>query len=118
MPSSGRFEKLGEIVSHDLLIFWKLIASCIECAPGLILCPQEGYGEEQSTIEQSVADGDVPYVAGPFLLHDIKPKMAMDTEYFLREINMILSCLKNKGLKIVPLAELLGRPVMVRIKSN
>ena len=52
------------------------------------------------------------------LLHDIKPKLAMDTEYFLREINMILSCLKNKGLKIVPLAELLGRPVMVRIKSN
>jgi hypothetical protein len=42
----------------------------------------------------------------------------MDSEYFLREINMILSCLKNKGLKIVPLAELLGRPVMVRIKSN
>jgi peptidoglycan/xylan/chitin deacetylase (PgdA/CDA1 family) len=52
------------------------------------------------------------------LLHDIKPRMATDMEYFLREIDMILSCLKNKGLKIVPLAELLGRPVMVRIKSN
>lgn len=52
------------------------------------------------------------------LLHDIKPKVATDTEYFLREIDMILSCLKNKGLQIVPLAELLGRPVMVQIKSN
>jgi peptidoglycan/xylan/chitin deacetylase (PgdA/CDA1 family) len=52
------------------------------------------------------------------LLHDIKPKVARDTEYFLREIDMILSCLKNKGLQIVPLAELLGRPVMVRIKSK
>ncbi len=52
------------------------------------------------------------------LLHDIKPKVATDTEYFLREIDMLLSCLKNKGLQIVPLAELLGRPVMMRIKSN
>jgi hypothetical protein len=52
------------------------------------------------------------------LLHDIRPKVAADTEYFLREIDMILSCLKNKGLRIVPLAELLGKPVMVRIKSN
>lgn len=52
------------------------------------------------------------------LLHDIKPKVAMDTECFLREIDMILSSLKNKGLQIVPLAELLGKPVMVRIKSN
>ena len=52
------------------------------------------------------------------LLHDIKPKVAIDTEYFLREIDIILSCLKNKGLRIVPLAELLGRPVMVQIKSN
>ena len=52
------------------------------------------------------------------LLHDIKPKVATDKELFLLEIDIIISCLKNKGLQIVPLAELLGRPVMVRIKSN
>jgi peptidoglycan/xylan/chitin deacetylase (PgdA/CDA1 family) len=49
------------------------------------------------------------------LLHDIRPKGTMDTEGFLHEIDLILSGLKNKGLQIVPLAELLERPVMVRI---
>ncbi|MGO9137113.1 MAG: polysaccharide deacetylase family protein [Syntrophales bacterium] len=52
------------------------------------------------------------------LLHDIKPRVVTDTEYFLREIDTILSGLKKKGLEIVPLSELMGRPVMVRIKSN
>jgi peptidoglycan/xylan/chitin deacetylase (PgdA/CDA1 family) len=51
------------------------------------------------------------------VLHDTKPKVAGDTECFLREIDLILSCLKNKGLQIVPLAELLGRPIMVRING-
>jgi len=46
------------------------------------------------------------------LLHDVRPKEAADTECFLREIDLILSNLKNKGLQVVPLAELLGRPVM------
>lgn len=49
------------------------------------------------------------------LLHDIRPRGAMDTDGFLHEIDLILSGLKNKGLQIVPLAELLERPVMVWI---
>jgi len=52
------------------------------------------------------------------LLHDVRPKGSIDTEGFLHEIDLILSGLKNKGLQVVPLAELLGRPVMVRIKGD
>jgi peptidoglycan/xylan/chitin deacetylase (PgdA/CDA1 family) len=52
------------------------------------------------------------------LLHDVRPKGSIDTEGFLHEIDLILSGLKNKGLQVVPLAELLGRPVMVRINSE
>ena len=52
------------------------------------------------------------------LLHDVRPKGSIDTEGFLHEIDLILSGLKNKGLQVVPLAELLGRPVMVRISGD
>lgn len=52
------------------------------------------------------------------LLHDIQPKVGTDTESFLREIDLIMSGLKSKGLQIVPLAELLGRPVMVFVKGD
>jgi peptidoglycan/xylan/chitin deacetylase (PgdA/CDA1 family) len=52
------------------------------------------------------------------LLHDVRPKGAMGTEGFLHEIDLILSGLKNRGLDVVPLAELLGRPVMIRIKGE
>jgi peptidoglycan/xylan/chitin deacetylase (PgdA/CDA1 family) len=49
------------------------------------------------------------------LLHDVQPKGAMIAEDFVREIDMILSGLKNKGLQIVSLAELLEKPVMTKI---
>jgi len=52
------------------------------------------------------------------LLHDVRPKGSIDTEGFLHEIDLILSGLKNKGLQVVPLAELLGRLVMVRINGD
>ena len=52
------------------------------------------------------------------LLHDVRPKGAMDTEGFIREIDLILCGLKNKELQIVPLAELLEKPVMIRIGSE
>ena len=51
------------------------------------------------------------------LLHDIRPKEVADTGGFLREIDLLLSGLESKGLQVVPLAELLGRPVMVRINA-
>jgi peptidoglycan/xylan/chitin deacetylase (PgdA/CDA1 family) len=52
------------------------------------------------------------------LLHDIRPKGAVDAEVFLREMEAILSSLKNRGLQVVPLAELLGKPVMIRINGD
>jgi len=52
------------------------------------------------------------------LLHDVCPKGAIDTEGFIREIDLILCGLKNKELQIVPLAELLEKPVMTRIGSE
>lgn len=48
------------------------------------------------------------------LLHDISPKRGMDIDVWLHEIEIILFGLKNKGLEIVPLAELLGASVMKR----
>ena len=52
------------------------------------------------------------------LLHDVRPKGAVGAEGFLCEIDLILRGLSNKGLQVVPLAELLGRPVMVRINGG
>jgi peptidoglycan/xylan/chitin deacetylase (PgdA/CDA1 family) len=52
------------------------------------------------------------------LLHDVRPKGTMNTEGFLREVDLILLGLKSRGLQVAPLAELLGRPVMVRIQDD
>ncbi|MDO8644904.1 MAG: polysaccharide deacetylase family protein [bacterium] len=52
------------------------------------------------------------------LLHDIRPKGAKDPAVWLREIDQILSGLKNKGLQVIPLAELMGKPVMLRINGG
>jgi peptidoglycan/xylan/chitin deacetylase (PgdA/CDA1 family) len=52
------------------------------------------------------------------LLHDVQPKSTRDAGFFLHEVDLILSGLEKRGLRVIPLAELLGRPVMVRIKSN
>jgi peptidoglycan/xylan/chitin deacetylase (PgdA/CDA1 family) len=52
------------------------------------------------------------------LLHDVQPRGDVTTEGFLQEVDLILSGLKRMGLQVVPLAELLGRPVMARIKSD
>jgi peptidoglycan/xylan/chitin deacetylase (PgdA/CDA1 family) len=52
------------------------------------------------------------------LLHDVRPKEEMHMQIFLHEVDLILSGLKKKGLQVVPLAELLGRPVMSRIKHD
>jgi peptidoglycan/xylan/chitin deacetylase (PgdA/CDA1 family) len=52
------------------------------------------------------------------LLHDIRPKGAIDAEVFLREVEAILAGLKDKGLQVIPLAELLGKPVMIRLNNE
>ena len=52
------------------------------------------------------------------LLHDINPKGGMDIDVWLHEIEMILFGLKNRGLEIVPLAELLEESVMIGIGDD
>jgi len=52
------------------------------------------------------------------VLHDVKPRGKVLTKDFLQEVDLILSGLKSKGLQVVPLAELIGKPVMVRIKGD
>jgi peptidoglycan/xylan/chitin deacetylase (PgdA/CDA1 family) len=52
------------------------------------------------------------------LLHDIRPGKDITTEDFLQEVDSILTGLKRKGLQVVPLTELIGKPVMLRIRDG
>lgn len=47
------------------------------------------------------------------LLHDVRPHKPFLLSHWLNEIELILSGVKNKGLAVWPLAEIIGRPVMV-----
>ena len=46
------------------------------------------------------------------LLHDMRPKDGVLLDYWIKEMDQLLSGLKNKGLKILPLSDLIGKPVM------
>ena len=46
-------------------------------------------------------------------LHDIEPRDATLFTYWLNEIDLIFSGIREKGLTILPLSELIGRPVMI-----
>jgi len=46
-------------------------------------------------------------------LHDIRPKEDARFSYWLNEIESILSGIREKGLAIYPLSDLIGRPVML-----
>lgn len=48
------------------------------------------------------------------LLHDASPRAEADNIIFLSEIEKILQGLSAKGLKVVPLADLIGTEVMIR----
>ena len=52
------------------------------------------------------------------LLHDVRPKGKKDAGYFLHEVDLILSGLEKRGLRVIPLTELTERPVMIRIDRN
>ncbi|MEN6465191.1 MAG: polysaccharide deacetylase family protein [Syntrophaceae bacterium] len=58
------------------------------------------------------------------LLHDTRPPgttysgPASEINTWLREVDLVLSGLKLKGLRAVPLGELIGRPVMVKTFSK
>jgi peptidoglycan/xylan/chitin deacetylase (PgdA/CDA1 family) len=46
------------------------------------------------------------------LLHDVRPSKIDDIAYWLHEVESILSGLTGKGFSVLPLHELVGRPVM------
>ena len=48
------------------------------------------------------------------VLHDVRPPGAATTREWLEEVTKILSGLQAKGLLVIPLAELLGKSIMVR----
>jgi peptidoglycan/xylan/chitin deacetylase (PgdA/CDA1 family) len=46
-------------------------------------------------------------------LHDVKPRDDTLFTYWLNEIDLIFSGIREKGLAVIPLSELIGRPVML-----
>ena len=62
-------------------------------------------------ILRKVKPGDI------VMLHDIKPEGA-SAEIWLREVDLILSGLKEKGLRVVALSKLIERPIMRRIEIH
>ncbi|MDD5722792.1 MAG: polysaccharide deacetylase family protein [Syntrophales bacterium] len=46
------------------------------------------------------------------MLHDIRPRRQTAVNVWLRQVDSILSGLRDKGLQIIPPAELIGRPIM------
>ena len=47
-------------------------------------------------------------------LHDVMPKKDGALRYWLCEIDKILQSIKNRGLEVLPLSELMEKPVMIR----
>ena len=50
-------------------------------------------------------------------LHDVMPKRSADLQLWLNEIDKILQSIKSRGMKVLPLSELIGRPVMIHNDS-
>jgi peptidoglycan/xylan/chitin deacetylase (PgdA/CDA1 family) len=47
-------------------------------------------------------------------LHDVRPHKQSLYTYWLNEMDLIVSGIKEKGLAVLPLAEIIGRPVMIK----
>jgi peptidoglycan/xylan/chitin deacetylase (PgdA/CDA1 family) len=52
------------------------------------------------------------------LLHDIRQKNERLTLHWLKEIELILMGLKDKGLSVLPLSDIIGKPVMIPIVNG
>lgn len=52
------------------------------------------------------------------VLHDVCPRGAGKVREWLEEVTLVLSGLKAKGLMVIPLAELLGKSIMVRTVND
>ena len=59
-------------------------------------------------ILKKVKAGDI------ILLHDIPARDDRDGKHLLREMDAILTGIRNKGLRIAPLDELIGREIMIK----
>jgi peptidoglycan/xylan/chitin deacetylase (PgdA/CDA1 family) len=51
------------------------------------------------------------------LLHDVRPSKIGDIPHWLNEVESILSGLTKRGFSVLPLDELIGRPVMTSKKT-
>jgi peptidoglycan/xylan/chitin deacetylase (PgdA/CDA1 family) len=49
------------------------------------------------------------------LLHDLLPTPPSLLPYWVNEVDLILKGIRDKGLEVLPLAELIGRPVMIEV---
>jgi peptidoglycan/xylan/chitin deacetylase (PgdA/CDA1 family) len=63
-------------------------------------------------ILKKVRPGDI------LLLHDVAPKGAEGIEEWLTQMERIVSGLKQRGYEILPLPELIDRPVMERLSTD
>jgi peptidoglycan/xylan/chitin deacetylase (PgdA/CDA1 family) len=52
------------------------------------------------------------------LLHDIMPKPPSLLPYWVNEIDLIIKGIQAKGMEILPLADIIGRPVMMDLGAN
>lgn len=52
------------------------------------------------------------------MLHDVSPVTTDRLRYFMEEVERILNGVASRGLTIVPLEELIGRPVMDRVPKT
>jgi len=59
-----------------------------------------------------VSPGDI------IVLHDVKPHKPFEVDYWLNEIDLILNGIREKGLAVRPLAEIIGRPVMISANTT
>ncbi len=57
-------------------------------------------------ILKRLGDGDI------IMLHDTPPRGRNKREDWLREVDQLLSGIEEKGLRVIPLSEIIGRPVM------
>ena len=64
-----------------------------------------------SKILKKVKDDDI------ILLHDVPPRRKEDSEILLQEIERLLAGIIDKGLRIVPLADLINKEVMSNSKD-
>jgi len=52
------------------------------------------------------------------LLHDVRPHTPFSVGEWLSEVELIVSGIKTKGLAVRPLAEIIGRPVMITANTT